>query len=176
MVEVKIDWTEKSLKEYCKYNIFGKSKKISVLFSILIFLYVVLFTGCLILFFTFKIIQSLIPAAMLTLLLIGGVLFFRSAINAAVKKAMDENDNGLAENVILGEHSILVCHNGEPVGEIKWDKISEVCFNDKAEAVYINTESGAALILSKENIISGSMEELKKIAKEKQRECTKRNG
>lgn len=175
MVEVKIDWTEKSLKEYCRFNIFGKTKKFSVLFLILAFLYVVLLAGCLTIFFAFKIYQSLLLAGMLTVFCIVGVLFFRSAINTAVKKAMEENSDGLAESVILGEHSILVCHDGNPVGEIKWDKITEIYLNDKAEAVYINTESGAALILSKENIVSGSMEELKKLTKEKQSEHTKRN-
>lgn len=173
MVEVKIEWNEKSLKEYCKFNIFGKTKRTLIAIMTLVLIYAVILTGCIMLFFAFNFSQGLILAAMLTVFWGAGALFLRSVMNSTVKKAMEENKDNPAQSVILGEHSVLVCQDGDPIGEIRWDKITGVYLNDKAEAVYINTKNDAVLILEKKNIVSGSMEELSKIAKEKQRELTK---
>lgn len=173
MVEVKIEWSEKSLKEYCKFNIFRKTKRTLIAIVTLVLIYILILTACIVLFAAFNFSQGLILAAMITVFWGAGALFLRSIMNSMVQKAMEDNKDNPAESVVLGEHSILVCRDGNPVGEIRWEKITGVYFNDKAEAVYLNTKEGAVLMLEKKNIVSGSMEELSKIAKEKQRELTK---
>lgn len=173
MVELKIEWTEKNLKEYCMFNLFGKTKRILALVIMLIAIFLVLVTGCIVLYFAFDFYQGLILAGMLTVFWAAGALFLRSVVNGTIKKAIEENKNRLDQSVIVGEHSILICHSGTPVGEVKWDQITEVYFNDKAETVYLNTGNDAVLMLEKKNIVSGTMEELKKIAKEKRRETAK---
>lgn len=173
MVEVKIDWTEENLKEYCKFNLFGKSKHSIILLIVLAVVYIVLVTGCVVLYVALNFYQSLILAAMLTVFFGAGALFLRSVMNSIVKKAMEENKDSHFERVIVGEHSIMVCQGGKPIGELMWDKVTGIYFNNKAETVYLNASDDAVLILEKKNIINGSMEELSKIAKEKQREHTK---
>lgn len=173
MVEVKIEWSEKSLKEYCKFNMFRKTKRVLILLLIMVFIYILLMTVCIAVSVTLKFYQILILAALITVFWGAGALFLHSVINSTVKKAMEDNKDNTHQSVILGEHSILVCQNGNPVGEIDWSVITGVFFNEKAESVYINTEKDAVLILEKKNIVSGSMEELNKIAREKQRELIK---
>ena len=173
MVEVKIEWTEKNLKEYCMYNLFGKTKRILALVIMLIAIYLALVTGCIVLYFTYDFYQGLILAGMLTVFWAAGALFLRSVINSTVKKAVEENKDRPDQSVILGEHSVLICHGGDPVGEVKWDKITEVYFNDRAQTVYLNTGNDAVLMLEQKNIVSGTMEELREIVKEKRRETAK---
>lgn len=173
MVEINTGLDEKSLKEYCRFN-FRRSKRNIILIAVLAVVYFTVLIGCFVLFFAFGYIRGMILAAVLSIFWGAGAMFLRSVLNTFARKAMEDNRDNTHESVILGESSILVCKNGEPIGEIKWEKITEIFFNDKAEAVYLSAaKEEAVLILEKKNIISGTMEELKRITEGKRREITK---
>lgn len=175
MVEIKTGWSKESLKEYCKFKLFGKSKRNIILIVILGLIYLAVLTGCLVLFFAQGYTYLIIFAVLLTMLWGAGAFFIRSVMNTFVENAIKENEGDPSESIIVGESSILVCQSGEPAGEIKWDKITDIFFNDKAETIYLSAGENSVLILEKKNIVNGSMEELRKIAEGKKRECNKKS-
>ncbi|HBH95307.1 MAG TPA: hypothetical protein DDX91_06105 [Ruminococcaceae bacterium] len=161
MVEIKTLWTEENLKEYTKYTTFVKGRLNKVMFIALLVLYAAVVGGCIALFCMFKFTFALVMAIAFTVLLAVCILFFALTVKDFVKTALKAGENEEFDSVLINEDNIFICKNGQPIGELEWDKITRIYTNEKAGAVYLCTAENAVLILEYKNIVGGTEKELK---------------
>lgn len=174
MVDIKTDWNEQNLKEYVKYTVFLRNKTVRT--SLIFFVGCGAFTlaFCLIIFFIFNYILTLIFAGTILLLAIGFFAFFSFSIKSSTKKILKVNAGSELNRVMISEEDIVCFNDDEPIGTISWSKMTDIYFNEKIQTAYLTTERNAALILECSNILLGTADELKEIIGKKRDELSKK--
>lgn len=174
MVDIKMDLTEENLKEYVRYTVFLKNKFFVIaLISFAVF-GVLTVALCLAAFFLFNYMIALIFAGIIVFIEIGFAAFLIFNINSCSKRVLKANAESELKRVMISEDDIIVFNDSGPIGNISWNKMAEIYFNEKAQAVYLTTERNAALILECSNILSGTADELKEIIGKKRDELSKK--
>lgn len=174
MVEIKTKWTEENLKEYTKYTTFVKGKLSKIMFIALLALYVIVVAGCIALYCMFKYTFALVMAIAFTCFLAACLIFFALTTRDFVKTTLKASENEEFDSVLINEDNIFICKDGQPIGELEWDKIAKIYNNEKAEAVYLCTAENAVLILEYKNIVSGTEKELKETAEKRYDKLSKK--
>lgn len=167
MIEINAKWTNENLTQYVKYITFHKGKLNKIVFMILGILYLLIIAACIVFFFITKLSFTLIAAGVFTLFLILSGLVFYLMIKDFVNKTLKENENPLFDQVLVSENNIFVCKADRLVGELDWENVIRIYFNDKAGAIYLCTSDNAVIILEYNNITAGTSEKLKEIVKAK---------
>ncbi len=176
MVEVNTGWNEENLREYSEFNIFRKTKRTKILIFVLGAIDVLALAGGIVIFIITGFFQGFLLAGLLILFSVIWIFLMRAAINDFVKNSLKDNEDAVYESVMIEPSYITVCRQGKPEGRMSWDKINGIYYNGKADAFYLTAEENVLLILEKKNIVKGDMEELKKIACDKQKELPKAAG
>lgn len=166
MVEIKTEWTADNLKKYAEFVFFRKNKFAKVMLIIFPLVFIALVIGCLAIFFLMKLFFGLIMAAVLVLFSGICFVFLRFAINEFVKNALETNGASDFDSALLSGEAIFICKNGEPVGQLSFERLASIDFDERAGAVYLSTVENAVLILEFKNIIKGSKQELTKAVKD----------
>lgn len=174
MVEIKTKWTEENLKEYTKFVTFSAGKLSKVMFISVLALYFIVVAGCLALYFAMKFTVALVMAIGFTCFLAVCVLFFALTIKDFVKTTLKSSENEEFDSVLINTENIFICKDQQPIGELEWDKITKIYFNEKCGAVYLSTSENAVLILEYKNIVSGTEQELRETVKKKYDKLSKK--
>lgn len=166
MIEVKTEWNKENLKKYIMYKTFFENKY--TMLSVIVFLicFIAIIGVCAAMYFIIQMPFFLIMAGAVILLTAGFAVLFFYKINKNIKASLKENkdtEENAQESTVLTEDSITIIKNGFPYGEMRWDKVASISFNDKGGAAYLSTDEGAVLILEYKNIIKGSERELKEM-------------
>lgn len=167
MVEIKTDWTKENLTGYVVSNFFTKNGFMKLAAAAFAVCFVLIIASCLVSFFVLGNIAMLFLAIGVIVLVGGYGLFLFLTISKYVKKAIEANTGAEMDGVIITEDAIIVCNKGEPLGEILWEKITGIIFNDRKNTVYLSTDGGAVLILEYSKIVKGTEKELREIVKNK---------
>ena len=174
MVDIKTDWNEQNLKEYVKYTVFLKNRTIRTALISFAACGAFIIAFCLIVFFAFNYIFTLIFAATVLILAIGSAVFFTFNIKSSTKNILKANAESELNRVMISEDDIICFNDEEPIGTISWSKMVDIYFNEKVQTAYLTTERNAALILECSNILSGTAEEFKEIIGKKRDELSKK--
>lgn len=166
MIEVKTEWNEENLKKYIMYKTFFANKYTMLSFTVFFICFAAIIGTCIAMYCMIKMPIFLIMAGLVTLFSAGFTVFFALKINKNVKVSLKESSASEVsgqESAVLTEEFIAIFKNGLPYGEMSWDKVVSISFNDKGGAVYLTAEEGAVLILEYKNIIKGTEAELKEM-------------
>lgn len=174
MVEIKTQWTEENLKEYTKYTAFVKGRLSRVMLIALLVLYVIVVSGCIALYCMFKYVFAIVMAIAFTVFLAACLLFFALTVRDFVKTNLKAGENEEFDSVLINEDNIFICKDGQPIGELEWDKIAKIYTNEKAGAVYLCTAENAVLILEYKNIVGGTEKELKETVEKRYDKLSKK--
>ena len=174
MVDIKTDWNEQNLKEYVKYTIFSRNKTVKITLISFALCCVFILAFCLIVFFVFDYILTLILAGMIVVLAIAFAAFFAFNIKSSTKKILKANAESDLNRVMISEEDIICFNDEEPIGTVSWSKMADIYFNERVQTAYLTTERNAALILECSNILSGTADELKEIIGKKRDELSKK--
>lgn len=164
MIVLKTDWTKENLKKYILFTSFFGNKMTRALLIGFFLCFVMILGTCIAMFFMLDMPLFLILAGVIVLFCAATVLYFSYTIKKNIQSALSGNQgDSETDGLMITEEKILVCKNGEPVGEIGWDKITSINFNDKDGAAYLLSDGGAVLILEYKNITAGTEKELKEL-------------
>lgn len=171
MVEIKVEWTEKNVKEFVKYTMFtkGKAQKILTIAYAVCFLLVFIFG--VIAYFVLSSPMFLIASGAALLLLAAYFLFMELTASKLAKSLYNANKDSDMNIVQLSAEDIIVCRDHTPVGRIPWATIAQI--DQHKNAVYLTSSENALLLLEKERITGGTAEELEEIIKVKNAELSK---
>lgn len=167
MVEIKTSWTEENLKEYYKYTFFAQKVLPKALLVILPVLYLIIVIYCIIVYINMQFVFTLIFAIVMTVVFALSGLLFVYMLKSIIKNTLKANENSEFNRAVISKDTIILFKDEKPYGELDWEKIKKISVNEKYSAVYLSTEENAVLILESKNIINGTWDSLKEIAKEK---------
>ena len=165
MLDAVIGWNEKNIKEYVKYIIIEKNKSTKaglIVYSVLMaVIAVVAFVAAFIIGMMWLLIATVCAALMIGIFLL--VLCY--AINRYTKDIFEINDGSTINGIEITATALCVKKDDVAKGLISWENVTEIDFNK--DNAYISTAEGYLIIIEKQNIKEGSLDELKKIAEEK---------
>ncbi|MBD5104130.1 MAG: hypothetical protein HDT47_04605 [Ruminococcaceae bacterium] len=163
MIQLKIDWNAENLKKYIMYTSFfgNKYAKLSLVF-LAVFFAAILGT-CISMFCMSKQLIFLILACAAIVFTAAAALLFVFIIKRNIKKSLSGCSEDDPDNAVITESAILLCKGNEPFGELDWEKITAISFNDKDGAAYLSAEGSSVLILEYKNITFGSEEKLREM-------------
>lgn len=167
MIEIKTEWTKENLTGYVLSKFFIKNSSMKLAASAFAVCIVLIIASCIVSFLMLGDFALLFLAFGVIVLAVGYVLFLAFALNKYVKKALEANEKSEMDGAIITEDNIIACCKGEPFGEMLWEKITEIIFNDKRNTVYLSTDDGAVLILEYSKILKGTEKELREIVTNK---------
>lgn len=174
MIQLKIDWNAENLKKYIMFTSFfgNKFAKLSLVF-IAVCMVVILGT-CITMFCMSGQTIFLILACVIIVFTAGSALLFTFIVKRNIKKSLSGSSEDDPDNVVITENAILLCKGNEPFGELDWEKITAISFNDRDNAAYLSAEGSSVLILEYKNITFGSEERLREMLSIKNAELSKK--
>lgn len=171
MVELKIEWNEKNISEFVKYNMFARGRFQKAMTII----YAVCFAAVLVLGIAAYAVTGswlyLLASGAAMLMLASYYIFAAITTKSLAKKIYTANKDSGINIIQISADDIIVCSDGKPVGRIPWDTIAEIAENKGV--VYMTSKDSALLLLEKKNITGGTAEELDEIIKVKNAELSK---
>lgn len=163
MVQLKIDWNAENLKKYIMFNSFfgNKYAKLSLVFFGICF--ALILSTCIAMFCMSGQLIFLILACAAIVFTAAAALLFVFTVKRNIKKSLSVCSEDDPDNAVITESAILLCKGNEPFGEIDWEKITDISFNDRDNAAYLSAEGSSVLILEYKNITFGSEETLREM-------------
>ncbi|MBD5115465.1 MAG: hypothetical protein HDT46_09765 [Ruminococcaceae bacterium] len=163
MIRLKTDWTAENLKKYILFTSFFGNKFAKLALIIFAVCIPAVLVTCIVMFCMIGMPIFLILAGVITVFTVGTVLFFVFTVKGNIKNALASSTESDPDNVVITESAILLCKGNEPFGELDWEKITDISFNDRDKAAYLSAEGGSVLILEYKNITLGSEEKLREM-------------
>lgn len=167
MVEIKTSWSEENLKEYYKFMLFSQRKLPKILLVVLPILCLLMIIMCLIVFIQMQISTMLVLAILIAVGFAVSVMIILFMIKSVIKETLKTNENSEFNKAVVSKDAIILYKDEKPLGSLEWEKIEKIFVNEKASAIYLSAGENEMLILESKNIINGTWESLKEIAKEK---------
>ena len=165
MIDAAICWNEKNIKEYVKYVIIDKNKGTKAGLAVFVTLMAIIGVTALVLAFVTGFIW-IVGATVCAALMIAVFLFIlRYAVNKYSKDIYNINSDSSINGIVITDASICVKKDEAPKGFIQWSSV--ISFEFFGNNAYMSTAEGFLVIIEKENIKAGSLDELKKIVDEK---------
>lgn len=163
MIQLKINWNAENLKKYIMFTSFfgNKYAKLSLVFFGVCL--VMILGTCISMFCMSGQLIFLILACAAIVLTAGTALLFLFIVKRNIKKSLSGCSEDDPDNAVITDGAILLCKGNEPFGELDWEKITAISFNDKDKAAYLSAEGSSVLILEYKNITFGSEEKLREI-------------
>ncbi len=167
MVEIKTLWSEDNLKEYYRFMIFSQRKLPKILLVVLPILCLLMVIMCLIVFIQMQIPTMLVLAILIAVGFAVSAVIILFMIKSVIKETLKTNENSEFDKAVISKDAIILYKDEKPLGALEWEKIEKIFVNEKGSAVYLSAGENEMLILESKNIINGTWEALKEIAKEK---------
>ncbi len=165
MIDAVLDWSKENIGEYVKYIMLHRNKN-TKLYMTLYVVFMALIAIISIVTAIFTKMMWLFAAAVCSVLLIA---FFIFVLLFAVKKYTNDiyevSKNNDYDGIEITASCICFKRNDSMVGKLGWEGIESVDFYN--DYVFFSAVQGFIFIISKQNIKSGSIDELKKIVDEK---------
>lgn len=174
MVQVKIDWNAENLKKYIMFTTFLGNKYAKLSFVLIAVCLVAILGTCIAMFCMSGMPIFLMLACVIIVFAAGFGLLFAFIIKRNIKKSLSGSSEDDPDNAVITESAILLCKGNEPFGELDWEKITAISFNDRENAVYLSAEGSSVLILEYKNITFGSEETLREMLSIKNAELSKK--
>ncbi|MCM1055407.1 MAG: hypothetical protein NC394_07795 [Bacteroides sp.] len=163
MIQLKIDWTAENLKNYIMFSSFYGNRYVRLSLIAFAACFAAILVTCVVMFCIVGFPVFMILAGVVVVLAAAYLLFFALTIKRNIKKSLAGSSENDPDNVVLTENAILLCRGTEPFGEMSWEKVVKIAFNDRDGAAYISAEGGAVLILEYRNITFGSENSLREM-------------
>ncbi len=165
MIDATLIWSEENIKQYVKYTMLEKTKNTKLYMTLyLISMVLIAVISCVTAIVTGML--WLFAATVFAVLLI---VFFVFILFFAVKKYTNEifeiNKGSTFDGIEITATCFCLKRNGELAGKLEWEVIESADFYN--DYVFLMTMQGFLIIISKEDIKTGSIKELKRIIDEK---------
>ncbi len=165
MIDAVIGWNEDNIREYVKYIIIEKNKGTKTGLTIYSVLMAVIAVGALVTALVTGMMWLLIATICATLMIGIFLLVLWYAINRYTKDIFEINDGSTINGIEITATALCVKKDDVAKGLISWDNVTEIDFNK--DNAYISTAEGYLIIIEKDNIKEGSLDELKRRVEEK---------
>ena len=165
MIDAVISWNKNNIKDYVKYTVIEKNKGTRTGLVIYTVLMAIIAVVALVASFITGMMWLLIATVCAALMIGIFLLVLSYAINRYTKDILEINDGSTINGIEITATALCVKKDDVAKGLINWDNVTSVDFN--GDNAYITTAEGYLIIIEKENIKEGSLDELQKIVDEK---------
>lgn len=165
MIDAIIGWNKENIKEYVRYTIIEKNKGTKAGLTVYMLLMAIIAVCSLVVALVTGMMWLLIATVCAGLMagIFIAVLYY--AINRYSTDIYEINSGSTLNGIEITATAICVKKDDCAKGLLNWDSVTEVDFNK--DSAYITTAEGFLIIIEKNNIKEGSIDELKKIVSEK---------
>lgn len=165
MIEAVIQWNEKNISDYVKYTVFGKNRFTKV-YIILYAVFMALIAAVGVVSAVITGIYWLLAASVVAVLLIGVFSFILLyAVKKYTKDIIKVNSDNKIDGIEITASCIILMREGASRAIVEWQTMASADFS--GDYAFLTTSDGLLMIIERDNIKQGSLEELKQIVDEK---------
>ncbi len=165
MTEFRFERRKENVTDYIKTTMFGSNFAHKFLIAALLTCLLAVAAAGIVMCITMNRPEMLFLTGAAIILTVAYPLFLHFLIKNLTKKLTTENPDEKGVTIAVSETEILLIRNNQPCGRISWEDITDI--TEGKTGFFLTEKEGAAIILGKDSVCSGTYDEAVQILRMK---------